>query len=52
MLFRLSVYVSLLLAPTVKSDFLSLRLPALIFLTSSTVISIVCWNASLGVRHA
>jgi hypothetical protein len=43
--FAYPVYVSLLLAPTVKSEFFSLQLPALAFLTLATMISIICWHA-------
>jgi Glycosyltransferase family 87 len=41
--FAYPIYVALLLAPTVKSDFASLLLPALIFLMLLTVVNIVCW---------
>lgn len=43
--FAYPVYVSFLLAPSVKSDFPNLRLAALIFLAVVTAISIVCWHA-------
>jgi hypothetical protein len=43
--FAYPVYVSFLLAPTVKSYFPSLRLAVLIFLAVVTAISIVCWHA-------
>jgi glycosyl transferase family 87 len=42
--FAYPVYASLLLAPTVKSDFLSLRLPALVVLTLLTGIGSACWH--------
>ena len=42
--FAYPVYASLLLLPTVKSDFYSLRLPALIVLALLTLMSIVCWH--------
>ncbi len=42
--FAYPVYASLLFAPTVKSDFYFLRLPALIVLALLTLMSIVCWH--------
>jgi hypothetical protein len=46
--FAYPVYVSFLLAPTVKSDFSKLQLPALLFLAVITAISIVSWHAVTG----
>jgi hypothetical protein len=43
--FAYPVYVSFLFAPTVKSDFSRLQLPALLFLTVLTAVSIICWHA-------
>ncbi len=46
--FAYPVYVAFLFAPTVKSDFSSLQLPALLFLAAITAISIICWHAVTG----
>ena len=46
--FAYPVYVSFLFAPTVKTDFSTLQLPALLFLTVVTVVSIICWHAAIG----
>jgi Glycosyltransferase family 87 len=42
--FAYPVYVSFLFAPTVKSDFSKLQVPALLFLTVVTAVSIICWH--------
>jgi len=43
--FAYPIYVSFLLAPSVKSNFPALQLAVLIFLAVVTAISIVCWHA-------